>query len=76
MHDPVQSLWFICQNNYHSLTKFNMILWENILLLLSEELNHLKYYLDSLLQNVHYFVDRKHMAVKRSALYYTGIGQF
>jgi NADPH-dependent 7-cyano-7-deazaguanine reductase QueF-like protein len=53
-----------------------MILWENILLLLSEELNHLKYYLDSLLQNVHYFVDRKHMAVKRSALYYTGIGQF
>ena len=24
MHDPVQSLWFICQNNYHSLTKFNI----------------------------------------------------
>jgi len=54
-----------------------MILWENILLLLSEELNHLKCYLDSLLQNVHFFVDRKHnMAAKRSALYYTGIGHF
>lgn len=30
MHDPVQSLWFICQNNHHSLTKFNIWFYEKI----------------------------------------------